>query len=166
MIRSNLLTAACVLVGCLGDPSGSALAQSISTSPQSHVSNSQNQTNSSFDDVINHDNDSVNNSGNDRGNTKSYNSTTKNSNNSTTRRSNNTRNSNNTSTTTTNNVSTRAGDLYQNDQRVIIRDEREHSPVPTPVGPAAADSVPVLSFYYQRDTVGDVYGASISIPLH
>ena len=151
---------ASLLICCLGDPSGSAMAQTVTSGTSQMITNSMNET-TSFDDVINHDNDSVNNSGNDRGNTKSYNTTNKNSNNTTTRRSNNTRNSNNTTTTTTN----QGGASYMQDNRVFMKDQLQHAPIPNPVGPVAPDSVPVLTIYGQRDSVGPVYGASLSIPL-
>ena len=41
----------------------------------------------------------------------------------------------------------------------------QHAPIPQPVGPVAADSVAVLTFYGQVDEAGPVGGVSISIPL-
>lgn len=42
---------------------------------------------------------------------------------------------------------------------------RQQVAVPDLPGPAAPDSVPTLSFYFQKDVVGPTYGAAISIPL-
>ncbi|ABP87917.1 gp10 [Synechococcus phage Syn5] len=52
------------------------------------------------------------------------------------------------------------------DYSEITNEATEHAPIPQPVGPAAPDSVAVLTIYGQVDQAGPVAGASISIPLN
>ena len=158
MIRATIATAA-FTVCCLGNPAG---AQTLTTSPHSHIQYSP--TTSIADDQINHtghtynnrqrtytgDVDrsrtvdrSVDNSGNSRGNTNSYNTTTRNVDRSRTR-----------------NVD------QSFDYSTITNEPVQHAPIPALPGPAAPDSVSVLSLYTQyTEGAGQTTGAAISIPL-
>lgn len=51
------------------------------------------------------------------------------------------------------------------DYSEISNETLQHASVPSPVGPAAPDSVAVFTVYGQVDQVGPVAGFSISIPL-
>ena len=59
--------------------------------------------------------------------------------------------------TTTNNTTTGLQELSI--------DNSNHASVPSPVI-ANSDSVPTISFYYQHDTVGNVVGTQLTIPLN
>ena len=163
MIKQTIAAAA-FLTCCLGNP---ANADTYCSGRNCNATTDHRVT--VADDQINHSGHTYNqqnNSGNNRGNT--------------------------TTTTTTNNTTNNAYDI-SNDQRqdqaqrqaqsqsntqrqdsfnyqaLTINEADEaiqHAPIPQPVGPAAPDSVAVLSIYYQIDQAGPVGGASISIPLN
>ncbi len=156
-----------VVICCLGNPADASQRRcvkncttdsstSIADDQINHTGHTYNNRHRTVEgDVIRTDN-----SGNNRGNTTTNNTTANNTNNTnkqsqrqsqsqvnrqTNRQSNNQRNNNN--------------------QEVHFNEVIQHAPIPQPVGPAAPDSVAVLTIYGQVDEAGPVAGASISIPL-
>ena len=86
----------------------------------------------------------VDNSGSSRGNTNSF-------------------NTRNVDRSRTRNVNKDVHNSF--DYSEISNETLQHASVPSPVGPADADSVAVFTIYGQVDQVGPVAGFSISIPL-
>ena len=71
-----------------------------------------------------------------------------------------TRNSNNSTTTTTNHTTNHNG-LSE----LSITHNGNHASLPSPVL-ATAESIPTITFYFQNDTVGNVFGTQLTIPLN
>jgi len=167
-IKSTIATVA-VLTCCLGNPADAAIKNSGENAGNNRGNTT---TTNTFDDVINHDNDSTTNRF--EGDVITDNSQTtrvENTSNDNNNNNENTNNNNNTSNSSSNSRSNSrsASNSSNGNQRLTnknrFEDKLQHSNIPNPVAPVAAGSVPVITFYFQKDQVGPVVGGSISIPL-